>query len=370
MSLTRRGRIWHYEFEIAGKRYRGTTRQTEKSKARKVMQREWERERDRSTLGEGERTVTVMDASIAWYKARGQHLRSVATLDKRLEILRRCLDFTLPANAIDTPDVERAMAKRRGEVTHNGRFPTASTANRDVIDTLRPILNYARKVMKVRGMPEIDWTALRLPEPKARVREFTVSEMAAIRAGLETVPHHLAVFNFIATFGVRLREAWFPLDCLDVEGGRIFLRKRKGGDWHTIPLDEAWKRDLASRAGRAAKARLRYVWFWEESGGAIHELAPRSFQSYMKALLVDLKIRDARPAHDLRHHAATQYVRRTGSLAGAKRLLGHENIATTARYAHASEEDIREGLFGVKNDRKDTAGPEAGDVRSNDRDAG
>lgn len=290
----------------------------------------------------------MTDASIAWWNARGQHLRSAETLRVRLEILRRCIDFSLPARTIDTPDVEKAMSRRRGEVTHNGRYPTPSTANRDVIDTLRPILNYARRVMKVKGMPEIDWAALRLPEPKGRVREFTVAEMAAIRGKLAGVPHHLALFNFIATFGVRLREAWFPLDCLDVEGRRIFLRKRKGGDWHSIPIDEAWARDLAARAGRAAKARLRYVWFWEEPSGAIHEVAPGSFQKYMAAVLDDLGIRDARPAHDLRHHAATQYVRRTGSLAGAKRLLGHENIATTARYAHASEQDVRDGLFGAE----------------------
>lgn len=256
------------------------------------------------------------------------------------------MDFCIPARLIDTPDVEKAMSKRRGEITHNGRLTTPSTANRDIIDTLRPILNYARRVMKVQGMPEIDWAALRLPEPKGRVREFTAAEMAAIRAKLAGVPHHLAVFNFISTFGVRLREAWFPLDCLDVDGRRISLRKRKGGDWHTIPINETWARDLAARSGRAAKARLRYVWFWEDHDGAIHELSPSSFQDYVKGVYEDLGIRDARPAHDLRHHAATQYVRRTGSLAGAKRLLGHENIATTARYAHASEDDVRSGLFG------------------------
>lgn len=342
MGIKKRGRVWHYEFEIDGKRYRGTTRQTDKTKARLYEQQQ----RDRITLGEVEGVVTLKDASVAWWNARGQHLESSPTLSRRMEILRRCIDFTLPANAVDTPDVEKAMAKRRGEITHNNRHPTASTVNRDVIDTLRPILNYARRVMKVRGMPEVDWKALRLNEPKGRVREFTEAEITAIRAALATVPHHLAVFDFIAMFGVRLREAWFPLDCLDVDGGRIFLRKRKGGDWHTIPLDTAWSRNLASRAGRAKEARLRYVWFWADSQGSIHELSPVSFQSYMRGVLKDLKIRDARPAHDLRHHAATQYVRRTGSLTGAKRLLGHENIATTARYAHASEEDVRKGLFG------------------------
>lgn len=355
MSVTRRGRIWHYEFEIAGKRYRGTTRQTEKHKARQVEQREYERRRDQLTLGEEQGTVTLKDAAVAWWTARGQHLRSADTVKVRLEILRRCLDFSLPARSIDTPDVERAMSRRRGETTHNGRLTTPSTANRDIVDTLRPILNYARRVMKVKGMPEIHWKAVRLAEPKGRVREFTAAEMTAIRAKLAPVPHHLAVFNFIAMFGVRLREAWFPLDCLDVEGRRIFLRKRKGGDWHSIPIDEAWARDLAARSGRASKARLRYVWFWEDHDGSIHELAPGSFQHYMAKVLDELGIRDARPAHDLRHHAATQYVRRTGSLAGAKRLLGHENIATTARYAHASEQDVRDGLFGATSARQDKA---------------
>lgn len=342
MSLSRRGRVWHYEFEIAGKRYRGTTRQTEKAKARLIEQRE----RDRITLGEEVGVVTLKDASVAWWTARGQHLRSAATVSKRLEILRRCTNFALPVRTVDTPDVERAMAKRRGEMTHNGRLPTPSTVNRDIIDTLRPILNYARRVMKVNGMCDVDWKALRLREPKTRVREFTAAEIAAIRAALPA--HHLAVFDFISTFGVRLREAWFTLDCLDVEGRRISLRQRKGGDWHTIPLSEPWARDLAARAGRASKAGLRYVWFWEERGGAIHELQASSFQSYMAEVLDKLNIKDARPAHDLRHHAATQYVRRTGSLAGAKRLLGHENIATTARYAHASEQDVRDGLFGIE----------------------
>lgn len=340
MSLHRRGRIWHYEFEIEGIRHRGTTRQTDKAKARLAEQRE----RDRVTLGERDEAVTLQTAAVAWWEARGQHLRSAPTLSWRLEALRRSIDFAVDVRAIGTRKVADAMSRRRGELTHNRRPPTASTVNRDIIDTLRPILSYARKVMEVKAMPDIDWKELRLSEPKGRVREFTASELEAIRAALPA--HHLAVFDFIAVFGVRLREAWFPLSCLDVEGGRIFLRKRKGGDWHTIPINEAWGRDLAARAGRAAKAKLSVVWFWEDRQGKIHELSPVSFQSYMRTTLKDLGISDARPAHDLRHHAATQYVRRTGSLPGAQRLLGHENIATTAKYAHASEQDVRDGLFG------------------------
>lgn len=283
------------------------------------------------------------EAATEWWNNRARYLRSAPTLKLRLKILRRLIDFGADVTEIDTPEIEIAMAKRRGEHTHNGRLTTASTVNRDVIDTLRPILNYARRIMKVPGMPEIHWKELRLAEPKARVREFTAAELEAIRAGLPE--HHLAVFNFLITFGVRLREAWFPLHCIDLEGKRIALRKRKGGDWHTIPINDTWKRELAIRIGRARAANIDTVWY-REAQGKLVKVQASSFQHYMADLLDDLGIHDARPAHDLRHHAATQYVRRTGSLTGAKRLLGHENIATTARYAHASEEDVRDGLFG------------------------
>lgn len=342
MSLERRGRFWHYEFWVGLKRYRGTTKHTSKALAREFEQRV----RDRISLGGVDTAppVTLAAAAVEWWNNRGQYKNSKATLKLRMKILRRLIDFNLNVCDIDTPDVERAMAKRRGEMTHNGRRTTASTVNRDVIDTLRPVLNYARKIMKIGGMPEIDWKALRLPEPKERVREFTAAEMEAIRARLPE--HHLALFNFIATFGVRLREAWFPLSCIDLDGKRIALRKRKAGDWHSIPINEVWKREMAVRVGRARAAKLDTVWYWTDRKGDLRPMTPSAFQDFMANLFDDLGIKDARPAHDLRHHAATQYVRRTGSLTGAKRLLGHENIATTARYAHASEEDVRSGLFG------------------------
>jgi site-specific recombinase XerD len=347
MSLRRRGRVWHYEFELDGVRYRGTTRQTSKAAARDVEQRERARA---GTVGPAPRSLTLREAAAAWWKAKGEHLRSADTIAHRLEILKRVLDFGTDVRDISTRTVADAIARRRGQTTHNGRRPTASTVNRDVIDTLRPILNHARRVLEQPDMPAIDWAALRLGEPRGRVREFTVAEIDAIRAALPE--HQRDLFDFLATFGCRLREAWFPLSCLDTTDGRIFLRQRKGGDWHSIPLDRAWARRLGRRAGRARAAGLDCLWFWEDSAGRLHVLQPRSFQYRMRVVLTKLGIEDARPAHELRHHAGTQYVRRTGSLSGAQRLLGHEHIATTAKYAHASEQDVRKGLFGEESPQK------------------
>ena len=143
--------------------------------------------------------------------------------------------------------------------------------------------------------------------------------------------------------GVRLREAFFPLRNLDRDEGRIFLRERKGGIPHTLPLLDEDRRLLAVKASRAEAAGLKIVWYREHKGDIL-ALNPSSFQSAMRKAYMRAGIEGARPAHDWRHHAATQFARNTGNLKATQRLLGHENIATTARYAHASEEDVLNGL--------------------------
>jgi len=67
----------------------------------------------------------------------------------------------------------------------------------------------------------------------------------------------------------------------------------------------------------------------------------------MKRALTKAGIKDARAVHDWRHHAATRFVRSTGNLKSAQRLLGHSTIQMTARYAHAAEGDVRDGLAAV-----------------------
>lgn len=44
--------------------------------------------------------------------------------------------------------------------------------------------------------------------------------------------------------------------------------------------------------------------------------------------------------HDTRHTAATRTLR-TGNMKIVQRMLGHEDITTTAKYAHAMIEDMR-----------------------------
>jgi integrase len=153
------------------------------------------------------------------------------------------------------------------------------------------------------------------------------------------------VFDFMARYAVRLREAFFHPDALDIDRGEVAIRKRKNGLDLAIPLLDDDVRDLAARATRARAAGLTRVWYRETKRG-ITPIHWRGFQSASKAALDAAGIEGARPAHDLRHHAATS-IRREGDVLVVQKLLGHEDLKSSARYAHASSDDVRKALAAV-----------------------
>jgi integrase len=337
MSLYKRGEFWWYDFTVNGERHRGATKLRSKAAARKAE----DGARERAALGASARPVpTIGDASARWFIARVAGKKSEKTTAQRLEIMLRLIGHQTLVRDIDTPDIEDAIQRRRLEPTRQKRLPTNSTVNRDLIDTtLRPILRYCDKTLKVE-VRRIEWADLKLAEPKGRSRSFTPAELSAWRDALPE--WHRPVFDFMARYGVRLREAFFPLDAFD--GARVTIRRRKNGLPLTVPLLEEDAREMAARAGRARAAKLDTVWFREMKDGKLRPVHWRGFQSASKAALEAACVADARPAHDLRHHAATGLLRATGNLKTVQRLLGHESIASTARYAHADEGDVLAGL--------------------------
>lgn len=344
MSVYRRGDVWWYNFTIGRERYRGSTGQTSKTAARKVEARE----RERAALGAADRDIPTLEAIAAqWFVSRAADKKSAKTTAQRLEIMLRLMGPDTLIVDVDSPEIEAAMQARRLEpIIRSGkatsRLPSNSTVNRDLIDTtLRPIMTYARKVKKL-PVAEIDWSELRLSEPKERDRTYSKAEIDAWRNALPA--WHREVFDFAARYGVRLKEAFFPLDCVDVEAGRISLRGRKNGKGHTFRLLPEDRRRIAALYSRAHGAKLATLWFREMKDGSLKAIRWRGFQSASRTALDAAGIADAKPVHDLRHHAGTTLVRRTGNLAAAKRLLGHDNIQSTMRYVHADDDDVFDAM--------------------------
>lgn len=342
MSLYKRGDVWWYDFTINSERFRGSTQLRSKTAA-KIAE---DRERERAKLGaSGARDWTLEEAATRWFSARIAGRRSEKTTAQRLEIMIRHMGAAILIREIDAPQIAQAIeARRLDRIGHNwasSRAPSNSTVNRDLIDTtLRPILNYAEKVLKAQ-VHKIPWADLKLSEPKERDRPYTAAEIEAWRAGLPE--WHRPVHDFYRRYGVRLKEAFFPPEAFDPSTGRIVIRIRKNGRPHTIKLLPDDAADMTARYGRAREAGLQTVWF-RDDGGKLTPIRWRAFQSASRAALDRAGLKDAKPTHDLRHEAGTNLMRGSGSLAAVKRMLGHENIQSTMRYVHADDEDVFDAL--------------------------
>lgn len=339
MAVYRRGDIWHYDFAIKGHRYRGSTGFRKKADATQYVEN---LRRDIKLGTSPDRApVTVGEAADQWFASRIVGNKTATTTAIRLGILFRHLDRTLPVRSIGPREVEAAVLKRSVEPTRQGGLPKAATINRDMIDTtLRPILSYAAEVMEEPVRP-IKWAKLRRQEPTGRTRTFTDEEIAGWRDGLPE--WHRPLFDFLRRYGVRLAEAFFPPRAVNVEAGTVTLYDTKNGTDHTLHILPEDMADLAARKARAEKAELDTVWF-RDDGGNLTPIHWRAFQSASRAALNAAGIQDARPAHDLRHHAATTLLRGCQNLVIVKAQLNHKTIASTARYAHANGDDVKAAL--------------------------
>lgn len=337
------GRNWQYDFQQNGRRFYGSTGQTERRHAVEV-ERELKRKAKLGQLGQVD-DMTLDLAAERWWQEVGQHLKSAAKLEPELERTVKLVGPHLKLTEITTSVVATAIAKRRAKVTPRGKLPSPITVNREVKANLRRILNHAAGVWEVQGLPRIAWRKLHVTEPKPKIRgDFTAGELAATIAAL---PAHWRDFaGFAARYGLRLGEMFFHPDAVDVERGRLLIAGRKGDDDHGIPLLADDVAMLAARIGRARAAKLDTVWFRDLKGGRLKALTYNGAGSAIRTAFAASGLRQAKGArvHDLRHHAGTQILRASKNLKVAQRLLGHASIATTMRYAHALDDDVRAGL--------------------------
>ncbi|ASE40951.1 hypothetical protein CEP68_16485 [Brevundimonas vesicularis] len=294
--------------------------------------------------------ITLEAAADLWFAAKVAGRKSAKTTAHRVEIMLRHLGPRTKLTDIGPLKVTQAVNSRRVEAIRRGKnrkaidkLPSAATVNRDIIDTtLRPIIRYARKNLEVE-MREIDWSELRLEEPREVVRWFTEEEL---KARSDQLPHwHQPIQRFIQRYGVRLREAFFPLSAVHDDGKTmdIYTAVRKNGP-HVVTLLEEDAAEMRARIGRAVAAELDTVWFREMKDGSLTAIHWRAYQFAASAANRRSGVQ-ARAVHDDRHHAGTTLLRKTGgNLAAVKKLLGHEVISSTMRYAHTSRDDLRDAL--------------------------
>jgi hypothetical protein len=366
-----KSRFYQYDFRYKGKRYTGSTGVETMRKAEAVERHI----RGEVALGlhDDQAGMTLDQGAGQWWEEVGKHLRTAKDVERRLETLLRLMGKDTRLIDINTRKVSVAIEKRRGETYQKApdkpgkpakRYPVANaTVNADIISPLRRILRRAETVWEVKPIAKIDWKALTLAEPEPEIRLYTADQRAAWIGQCDPVAGQ--ALEYLLRYGLRLNELFFPpaayLPADEFSGPRLAINKRKRGVM-LLPLREDDGRDVAARVGRAQAAELETIWFEEKVIPAcgkrlekiiLEPLTYYGLQARLRSAAKRAGINMARVIHGARHHAGTVMLGKTGNLKLTQQLLGHADIKSTLRYAHALEGDLREALEG---DRHVTAG--------------
>lgn len=361
MSVYKRkgGSTYIYDFQVAGDRFYGDTGKTSKREARAYEDGLREKAKADAKKRGAQRVAldaprTWGQASTRWYNEIGQHHKALDLTLIAQEWLSREIGPDRLLTEIDDNFVARLVAKRRAQKRRVGkqenrekqRRVSAATVNRTVTEPLRKVLLRARKVWKV-PVAEVNWSQHLLSEPKERVREASRGEEAAVLGRLGRGYEEAVRFAFdnglrrMELLALKKSQVDFFTDQITVIG--------KGGKERIIAMSakaraQLWRlRNTPTEfvftftAARTRSYRgTRYV------KGEHYPLTEHGLRSAWRRAIAGAGVPNLRP-HDARHTAATRTLR-VSNIRVVQNLLGHEDVKTTAKYAHAMVEDMRAAL--------------------------
>jgi integrase/recombinase XerD len=142
----------------------------------------------------------------------------------------------------------------------------------------------------------------------------------------------------LARLGLR-REDLRLLRCGEIDLGRdeVHLRHAKGGEEHVQPLGRSDVRE-ALYLELVSREPLEYLLYPKQE--RTRPLSTVGIHHWFRRCCERAGI-GSYTMHQLRHAAADDLRRATGSTAAAQMLLRHKSVATTETYLHPETEDLR-----------------------------
>lgn len=352
--------FYTYDFELNGVRFHGSTKCRSKREAEQFeRERRVEAEiasRDAHRSANAPMTVNVGFDRFWVEKGKGYKGSARETFFTSLKWLSNQLGKNTLLRDIGPLKVTDAIAARLAEKAKTAKVERPiknSTVNRTVIEPLRAVLNRARKNWEQK-VQEIDWKNFILPTPKERVRELTAEEEERVFASLREDHHPIVFFSIVS--GFRLSEC-VNLRWTDIDWGNLTIAVVGKGDKADVQPIAADVRDfLWQLRGQHPEKVFTYVaeQTRPQQGRVAGQRYPITYYGLSTAwrrAKLDAKLIDYR-FHDNRHTAATRFLRATGNLKLCQMFLRHEDIATTMKYAHATNEDLRTALNTAAESRK------------------
>jgi integrase len=205
----------------------------------------------------------------------------------------------------------------------------------------------------VRFEHEPKWKRHFLKEPEERVRELKQEEGDSLDAAVRD--DYRPIMDFADNSGLRLRENLLKWSEVNWETRQI-VKPGKGGRRVIVQITSLIRDILWPLQGHHPEFVFTYVAkrTRRDQGLVKGERYPITFNG----LKTEWKRQRARAGvtdfrfHDKRHDFATKLLRKTGNLKLVQKAVNHADIKTTVRYAHVLDEDVRNAVEAMQEDRE------------------
>ncbi|WP_425442412.1 tyrosine-type recombinase/integrase [Sphingopyxis indica] len=335
---------WHYDFVRNGRRFHGSTGTGNKRDAQAII----DQKLHDALLPTRTLPPITLDNAAGFYEDYANTLPSWKTTEYILKALVTGIGGGLLLSDVTQRHLIDHFAARR--VRDNGELRANSSINRE-IEVASAVWHRAQKAKyDIGDMP--DWNALRYKAQGTRWQLLDAGDqqdayLAAIRDDVRPAIEFLLLSGWRRSEVINL--GWSDLDLAN----RSAWTRVKGGAMVERPLTQAMLLIIANQPKAGPKVFTYICQRATASGGRRERVRRRQGDRYPLSITVIRDAHeDAREAigvpglrlHDLRHTRATRVLRQTRDLALTKRALAHRNIATTLKYAHVLDEDVRDGL--------------------------
>jgi len=350
---------WQFDFQIDGYRFSGSTQLTGSKRDAQAFedgQKADARELVANITAAGSAPLNLKRACDRWWSEHGRHLND-PDLEARLDWITNQIGPQTPLHAITDDMVATMVEARRLDVRRSGRDSggkqlyrpiTARTVNKTTLSLLRRVMHRARDNWNATILREPKWKKHWLKETKRPIREITLGEEAILDSAEDADFAALRRFGIIT--GLRRRNLLLTWPQVDFEAAEVRVIT-KGGVPRVVPLSKEAYAILWARRGHHETNVFTFV-------AQRTRPCPKTGKKFIRGQRYPITYYglgsnkrkwakagvDAR-IHDMRHTTGSRTLRKTGNLKVTQELLGHSDIAITAKfYANVMIEDVRAAM--------------------------
>lgn len=319
MALYKRGGVWHYDFAIEGRRYRGSTGEKTESKAR-MIEAKLMMEAKQRKLPAQRRTLTLAEFSkrfLDWVQTTRLEAKSKAYYGIGWRMLAKTPISGMRLTHITTDEAEAL------------RFDHSAANANCALRTLRRMLGKAAEWGVITAAPRIKLV-------KEYGRSAIIDNEAAFKLFAVAKQPLRDVLTVILDTGMRPSEV-FRMRWEDINWGRgmIFIPHGKTRQSRRyIPMSERVTQALHFRRNGQTEG---WVFPSDSVTGHITTVGKAFAEARALAGLPREIV-----LYSARHTFATKLMGRTGDVSLVMRAMGHTNAQTTMIYQHPSLETVRD----------------------------